>query len=241
MKKNDLQKVGLVIFSKTPGRNPAKTRIANQSDALLAEQVHLALFHNTLKLARSLSDLFTLYGCPAENDLAVTASDDWLGFECILTESVTLKDRVLEVINQLIPIHGSVIIIGTDCPDLDKMDLINALNFVMRGSSVIGPSYDGGFYLLALSDLVSKQRWDQIEWSSSKTCQGVTRCLGHLSPMNLDTKQDIDTLDDLKMYLARLSRKPHIDLESHLKKALEGFNVRSQNLETNHNRYICSP
>lgn len=68
----------------------------------------------------------------------------------------------------------NVVCIGNDCPDLDLSGLQNAIVHVEAGSLVLGPTFDGGAYLIG----IPKQKFDQhnfqhIRWQNSQTFQDL--------------------------------------------------------------------
>ena len=61
--------------------------------------------------------------------------------------------------------YESVVIIGTDCPQLNAGIIINAFAYLNDHDVVIGPSADGGYYLLGMSQHYSAL-FENIEWST---------------------------------------------------------------------------
>ena len=46
----------------------------------------------------------------------------------------------------------NIIFIGTDLPDFCHMDLLNTLSKLKTNDLILGPSNDGGYWLIALSE-----------------------------------------------------------------------------------------
>lgn len=63
-------------------------------------------------------------------------------------------------------IKHKVIVIGTDCPQLDREIIESALLALDDASVVIGPSTDGGYYLIGMSEM-SVDVFTDIAWSTS--------------------------------------------------------------------------
>ncbi len=99
-----------------------------------------------------------------------------------------------------------VIIIGTDSPDLDVNLLHNAFDALNANDIVLGPSEDGGYYLIGF-----KKRsflpgiFNSINWGSSTVFSDTINMVKktnhsiHLLPQ----WNDMDTLDDLKDFIQR--------------------------------------
>jgi len=57
--------------------------------------------------------------------------------------------------------YDAIITLGNDTPNLNKTHLVQAIDTLQQGKSVIGPSFDGGFYLMGLQKKVFEHQ-DQI-------------------------------------------------------------------------------
>jgi hypothetical protein len=94
-----------------------------------------------------------------------------------------------------------VILIGSDCPDISRQIIQQGFAQLQHKDIVIGPAYDGGYYLIGLR----QQRDDifqDIEWGTEKvfhqTCDKI-KAAG-LSVSLLPTLRDVDRVEDLKYY-----------------------------------------
>ena len=93
-----------------------------------------------------------------------------------------------------------VALIGSDLPDIDPECIAKAFTLLTRdpASLVIGPSFDGGYYLIAATH--APPVFEGVEWGSSsvlaQTCALAARAglTVHLLPEggDVDTVQDLD-------------------------------------------------
>lgn len=91
-----------------------------------------------------------------------------------------------------------VIIIGTDCPDLDISVLNQAVVLLQSNDVVFGPARDGGYYLIAMN-IPSKKLFEGISWSTSSVlkesieiCKKEGFTFGLLPTLNdVDEKKDL--------------------------------------------------
>ncbi len=92
-----------------------------------------------------------------------------------------------------------VIIIGSDCPDLTTENISEAFNELEKFDAVIGPSKDGGYYLLGLRKF-TPQIFQGIDWSTSNVMSQTETILNNLEMTysTLKTLNDIDTEEDLE-------------------------------------------
>ena len=213
------QKTAIVIFSKTPGNSQAKSRLAHETSADLASQVHRILFQSTIDICKNLEKNFRVFACPAENQVS---SKIWQGIESIQPDALNLRDRVAEIVNVLLLQYSNVLVLGTDCPDLTKDHLCRAVKQLDENDFVFGPSTDGGFYLMGTRKPIDKTRWSQVSWSQENTLEKVCLSLKDSKIGMMTYLGDIDTLSDLENYL--VSSKPVLpDLHCHLSKVYQQF------------------
>lgn len=91
-----------------------------------------------------------------------------------------------------------IVVIGTDCPMLDAPHLSSAFEALESASVVIGPSTDGGYYLIGLAGPAS-ELFRGIPWGS-ETVLEQTLSIAEVSGLRvtlLDPLTDIDTARDL--------------------------------------------
>jgi rSAM/selenodomain-associated transferase 1 len=102
--------------------------------------------------------------------------------------------------------HQRVIALGSDVPDLNDLVLSRAFQVLRTDDAVIGPSPDGGYYLIGFqATSFSSTFFDDISWSSdivfSQTCAKL-RKIGR-SVQVLTPWRDVDTVIDLQALIQR--------------------------------------
>jgi len=98
-------------------------------------------------------------------------------------------------------VSGAVIAIGADSPAFTATHLRHALECLERHDAVLGPTTDGGFYLIGIRRC-PRGLFASLPWSTSETCQAVKArlrehafSLAELEPLfDVDTPADIGTL-----------------------------------------------
>ena len=96
------------------------------------------------------------------------------------------------------------LLIGTDLPSLNRPDLLSAIELLHNKDLVLGPSSDGGYWLLGLSAGLLRQpmRWPLggINWGSDAVLDQTLAqaCASSLTIGLLPQHQDIDRLSDLQ-------------------------------------------
>ena len=98
----------------------------------------------------------------------------------------------------------NIIFIGTDLPDLCHQDLLNTLNELQQNDLILGPSNDGGYWLIGLSEkIISKHLYlpfINIKWGTENVIQNTIDNFAStkLKYKFLDKKIDIDTIIDIE-------------------------------------------
>jgi len=187
----------LAVLTRNPVAGRVKTRLGAAIGPEGALQVYRMLREYTAGVTRA---------CPAEK--AVFYSDEIPSRDCFL-EVGTLAflqkgrdfgDRMLHTFTTGFSLgFRHVVLIGTDCPDLQKDLLEEAFRALENHDAVLGPAKDGGFYLIGLKSSHPELFLDR-SWSHSSVLQETIDRLNELGTTFslLPVLQDIDTLEDLK-------------------------------------------
>ena len=98
----------------------------------------------------------------------------------------------------------NIIFIGTDLPDLCHQDLLNTLKELQQNDLILGPSNDGGYWLIGLSEKIISTHlylpFINIMWSTENVLQNTIDNFASikLKYKLLDKKIDIDTIFDIE-------------------------------------------
>ena len=104
-------------------------------------------------------------------------------------------------------IPNPIVIIGTDLPTISRIDIIKAIQILDYKEMVLGPSADGGYWLIGLSNKLLNPLciwpFSGISWGTDQVLQETIR-LASLKEINyqlLQTKNDVDSIIDLSPWL----------------------------------------
>ena len=98
----------------------------------------------------------------------------------------------------------NIIFIGTDLPDFCHMDLLNTLSKLKKNDLILGPSNDGGYWLIAFSErLLSGDLYlpfINIKWGREDVLEQTIKNLSSIDLKYdfLHRKIDIDTIIDIE-------------------------------------------
>jgi rSAM/selenodomain-associated transferase 1 len=96
------------------------------------------------------------------------------------------------------------VLVGTDCPALSATHLERALRMLRRKDIVLGPSVDGGYYLVGASR-VHPALFKDVPWSTDAVFQQTMTIIRRqgLRCALLPVLRDVDKEEDLEHYRAR--------------------------------------
>lgn len=104
---------------------------------------------------------------------------------------------------------SKVLIIGSDCPYITKDIIEDAFDQLNNHDVVVGPTFDGGYYLLGMKQF-HLDLFQDIPWSSEKV---FSMTLGKIKKLGLahwigPKLNDIDYAEDWNEYLASTTNPP---------------------------------
>ncbi|MBC7493445.1 MAG: TIGR04282 family arsenosugar biosynthesis glycosyltransferase, partial [Flavobacterium sp.] len=156
-------KKALIILTKNPELGKVKTRLAKTIGDEKALEVYKKLVLHTYHITANLNvDKFVFY---SDN---IEADDIWDAnlFIKALQQGSNLGDRMNAAFEHVFNLnYKSVCIIGSDCYELNADIIDTAFSQLEETNCVIGPTFDGGYYLLGLNNL-QPELFKNIEWST---------------------------------------------------------------------------
>ena len=110
-----------------------------------------------------------------------------------------LGERMSNAFRESLISYNKVVIIGTDLWTLEIQDIKNAFRALENHAAVIGPSTDGGYYLLGIKEVIP-QIFLNKQWGTSSVLPNTLKDLKSIKYHLLPEKNDIDTFSDLEEY-----------------------------------------
>ena len=99
--------------------------------------------------------------------------------------------------------YTKVVIVGSDCPDLEPADIQQAFSALKQRRLVLGPDHRGGCYLIGL-DVQDRCHLHGVQWQRNTDFEELLRRFGVENCWQLPVKLDLDTWSDLRL----LARSP---------------------------------
>lgn len=185
----------LLVFARSPIKGEVKTRLGNEIGSEKSYWVYLQLLK---KIAKNISnknqDIILFQSKPnkklesifdnAKKFLVQNGSD--LGKKMLSAFQWAFNEK-----------YKNVILIGTDLWRIDENMIIRARNVLENKDFVIGPTFDGGYYLIGMKKM-KKEIFQNIPWSTNQVLSETLKKIKDNSIYFLDIENDIDEFIDLK-------------------------------------------
>jgi hypothetical protein len=204
----------LVIMAKAPRPGEVKTRLTPSLSPAAVTAFYCCLLEDTLALARSLSDVQVAIMCPDSdvNELARLASNEVSGNEAsvVAQKGEGLAAGLTSVFAHFASGHQRrIIAFNSDSPHLPRSVLEDAFETLAAHDVVVGPTHDGGYYLVG----AKASRPTLFARDGLGTSSALERLLSRARTLELavgfaDPFYDIDVIDDLTRLAEELRLNP---------------------------------
>lgn len=187
----------LAVFLRAPRAGQVKTRLAAEIGERHALRLYRIMAARTLAAARESGLDASIWFTPAD---AGPEMRHWLGEDWVMRPQASgdLGARLAAAAEAVDPGQGWLAV-GADCPRLDAPLLREAAGAIGEGLVVLGPTLDGGYYLVGgrapLPDIFS-----EMPWSTARLLDATrARLTGAGVPWReLRMLRDVDTAEDAR-------------------------------------------
>lgn len=189
---------GIIIFIRNPELGKVKTRLATSVGDDKALHIYVELLRHTREVCSEVVCNRYLYYSDTINH-----TDDWSDALFIkrLQSSGDLGVKMQSAFEEVLNETDKVIIIGSDSPQISPDHINGAYEALDNHDVVIGPTYDGGYYLLGMKKM-HKSLFQDIAWSTESVFDQTVAKFNKesLSYKVLDQLADIDYAEDWKKW-----------------------------------------
>jgi rSAM/selenodomain-associated transferase 1 len=191
----------IIIFARYPEPGKVKTRLAVDLGPEKTADLYRLFVERTLKNLREIKCQKHLFyfpsNCEAEFKKWLADFDLKFHSQC----EGNLGKKILNAFKQIAASGAAkILVIGTDSPDLPSEYINRAYAELDQNDVVIGPTRDGGYYLIGFArNRLLPEAFAGISWSTSKVFAQTMKCLQEKQQRVgvLPEWYDIDNLDDL--------------------------------------------
>lgn len=195
------RKAGAVVMMARAPWTGGKTRLGVVADEAEHADLRHALFLDTLDAVSSVAEAEHIIACEPANECERVRELVGPTIDVIAQRGDDLGRRIAHVFEDSFRLGmESVVIVGSDLPDLPSRLLREALDALREREDrvVIGPASDGGYYLIGLNR-PQPALFDRIDWSTERALaqtREAAKALG-LPVLLLDEWTDVDDAADL--------------------------------------------
>lgn len=191
----------VVVFTKAPVAGRAKTRLIPTLGARSAAELYRCFVLDILsRVSDTDADVIVAAAGPDDVEaVRALAAESCARADVICQVGDSLGERMANAIGEALARgHGRALVLGTDSPDLPVGRVEEALRLARERDLVLGPSFDGGYYLVAMGEL-RRPLFEGIPWSSEDVLAETLRRASELelSVGLLEPWYDVDTPEDL--------------------------------------------
>jgi uncharacterized protein len=198
----------IIVFSREPVPGSSKTRLAARIGAHNAAALADAFTRDALAKVRELGLPLVIAGSAnggLKNNRYFRLLARRFGANLIDQEAGNLGVRMVRVMTPFAP--GGVLLVGTDTPSLPGSALQRAACLIRHNQVVLGPSLDGGYYLVGIHGTVPDM-FRNIRWGGSRVFQQTIARLVRLGIRSAlaPTWFDVDRWGDLMLLAEQVRR-----------------------------------
>ena len=155
----------LVVMVKEPRPGKVKTRLGNDIGMVNAAWWYR---HQSLSILRSVIHPKWNTVIAVTPDIEGQRSRVWPHELKRISQGMSgLGDRMLKILDSFR--FGPICIIGSDIPDVSSKNIERAFKLLMNKDFVLGPTFDGGFWLFGARKIrkISRKKFKKVRWSST--------------------------------------------------------------------------
>ena len=200
-------------MAKWHGFGRCKTRLSKDIGKSNSAKVQSVMTNHTISVAKSLQRMKIIDISLAISGLGKKKSRKWSQELGVRKFNLQGKGCLGEKMKRQVIINKrfctqhkikNIIFVGTDLPDLCHQDLLNTLRDLQQNDLILGPSNDGGYWLIGLSKKIISQHLNlpfiNIKWGTENVLQNTIDNFAStkFKYKFLEKKIDIDKIIDIE-------------------------------------------
>ena len=186
-----MEKVNLIIFARRPEISVGKTRLKKRIGKILGANFYYNNLIQTIKSLNSDKRINITICATPDSSIKNWPKNVFSTIPRIAQGSGDIGTKMWKVLSDS---SSKKIIIGSDIPNITSKIIMTAWKKLYSSPIVFGPSEDGGFWLIGLSQNHKiKKLFYNVDWSKNDTLNQVVKNIN--SSINIayvDTLMDID-------------------------------------------------
>ncbi|MEP6937291.1 MAG: TIGR04282 family arsenosugar biosynthesis glycosyltransferase [Chthoniobacterales bacterium] len=201
----------LAVMTKAPRAGKVKTRLSPPLTPQEAAALNICFLRDTSAAISAAATAGGARGIGVYTPVGEEAAYSGIlppDFDLILQRGEAFGERLISATEDLLQVgFHSVCLIDSDSPTVPQHAYAAAVTFLAEGDErvVLGPSNDGGYYLIGMSRL-NRKLFENIEWSTERVAE---QTLAQAKQLGLEVKllptwYDVDDRTTLRRLCAEL-------------------------------------
>lgn len=194
----------LILMTRIPMAGQTKTRLMDIMSGDECAELHMAFLKDLFNTFKKLEEV--------EIYLTYTPKNSLDTIENIIPEFIRtfpqrgedLGSKMYNAIKDILSLdYEKVILIGSDIPHIKNEDILHSFKILEEKDIVLGPSYDGGYYLVGMKKPNEGIFHISKKWGGKSVLESTIDIANNQSlTVGLATKyMDIDTKEDLFVFM----------------------------------------
>ena len=195
----------LILMSRIPIAGKTKTRLIGNLSPQQVANLHYCFLQDIaleLEFLFPTTDLFVNYGHEGKLDNIKDIFDKKFFF--LPQKGDSLGEKMANAFQILFAKgYKKILLMGADCLQCTHQELEQAFDCLQSNDIVLGPTIDGGYYLVGLKRFYALLFFDNILWGTPKVFLQTMQKINDKKVFFLAKKRDIDTPQDLQFFFKK--------------------------------------
>lgn len=201
----------LILMTRVPVPGRTKTRLmkvlSGEECAKLHKSFLLDLF-NVFELIRNDIDIYLTY--TPEDSFSLMKNYIPSYIKCFPQKGKGLGEKMLNGFHNLLNKgYSEVALMGADIPHIQPNDIKISFEALQNSDVVLGPTTDGGYYLIGMKNAYEDLFEDKLKWGNKSVLEGTIDIANGLNlEIGFANKlRDIDTKEDLMAFMKEIDNR----------------------------------
>lgn len=194
-------KKALILMTRIPIPGKTKTRLMTILSANECAEIHMAFLKDLFILLEKVKDSVDVYlTYTPENSLNIIEDIIPSFIETFPQKGEDLGEKMKNAIEDILNKgYDCVELMGSDIPQVTHNDILKSFQDLEEKDIVLGPTLDGGYYLVGMKKMHDEIFDDSLKWGNKTVLEGTMDILNSkgLSLSLINKHRDIDTKEDL--------------------------------------------
>lgn len=198
----------IILMTRIPIPGKTKTRLMEVLSPEECAEIHSCFLKDVFQVLGKLRidiDVFVSY--TPEGDFEILENIMPENTESFPQQGETLGERMKNAFKDVFEMgYSEVVLMGSDIPEIDLECIEEAFVQLGKNDLCIGPTLDGGYYLIGMKALHEEIFSEDMKWGCNTVLEGTFRQINSMgTSAGLAPKQrDIDTKDDFYYLMDKL-------------------------------------